>query len=255
MKKPTLCCCFTWILFIELNFTVVFLLISKTLDNLFASRVGGWGILRNGGGGGDPSNGGRIILKWGWMPLYRLCFNSTKRIYCYIHVLISYRMPHQLLCRLPKCVVINFFSYYKPRVPFLSYLCNSVVIVRNELFNAFSMLMFWQFSLIDVNGFTNLSFHYSFNFYLEVLVELLVWFIFSFSVLVKSISIFIKSSFFFIFGSTLSFDGEQLTSIVDTTELVVKILSIFTEISDNHNKLSLYYGFCVFWLEIFWVRK
>ena len=31
-KKPTLCCCFTWILFIELNFTVAFLLIRKTWD-------------------------------------------------------------------------------------------------------------------------------------------------------------------------------------------------------------------------------
>ena len=30
MKKPTLCCCFTWIVFIELNFTVAFLLIRKT---------------------------------------------------------------------------------------------------------------------------------------------------------------------------------------------------------------------------------
>ena len=29
MKKPTLCCCFTWIVFIELNFTVAFLLIRK----------------------------------------------------------------------------------------------------------------------------------------------------------------------------------------------------------------------------------
>ena len=28
-KKPTLCCCFTWIVFIELNFTVAFLLIRK----------------------------------------------------------------------------------------------------------------------------------------------------------------------------------------------------------------------------------
>ena len=26
MKKPTLCCCFTWIVFIELNFIVAFLL-------------------------------------------------------------------------------------------------------------------------------------------------------------------------------------------------------------------------------------
>ena len=28
MKKPTLCRCFTWIVFIELNFTVTFLLIT-----------------------------------------------------------------------------------------------------------------------------------------------------------------------------------------------------------------------------------
>ena len=32
MKKPTLCCCFTWIAFIELNFTVPFLLKRKTWD-------------------------------------------------------------------------------------------------------------------------------------------------------------------------------------------------------------------------------
>ena len=33
MKKPTLCCCFTWIVFIKLNFTVAFLLIRKTWDD------------------------------------------------------------------------------------------------------------------------------------------------------------------------------------------------------------------------------
>ena len=55
MKKPTLCCCFTWIVFIELNFTVAFLLIRKTWDGRFAGKVWGWGILRN---GGDPSNRG-----------------------------------------------------------------------------------------------------------------------------------------------------------------------------------------------------
>ena len=44
MKKPVLCSCF-----IELNFTVIFLLIRKTWDNGFASKVGGWEILRNGG--------------------------------------------------------------------------------------------------------------------------------------------------------------------------------------------------------------
>ena len=49
MKKPTLRCCFTWTVFIELNCTVVFLLIRKCWDDQFASKVGGWGILRNRG--------------------------------------------------------------------------------------------------------------------------------------------------------------------------------------------------------------
>ena len=55
MKKPTLCCCFTWIVFIELNFTVSFLLIRKTWDDRLASKVGGWGW---GGGWGILTNGG-----------------------------------------------------------------------------------------------------------------------------------------------------------------------------------------------------
>ena len=40
-KKPT------WIVFIELNFTVGLLLIRKTSDDRFAGKVGVWGILRN----------------------------------------------------------------------------------------------------------------------------------------------------------------------------------------------------------------
>ena len=48
MKKPTLNCCFIWIVFIELNFTVVFLLIRKTWDDGFAGELGGCGILRGG---------------------------------------------------------------------------------------------------------------------------------------------------------------------------------------------------------------
>ena len=55
MKKPTLCYCFTWIVFIKLNFTVAFLLIRKCWDDGFFVKVGGWRILRN--EGGDPSNG------------------------------------------------------------------------------------------------------------------------------------------------------------------------------------------------------
>ena len=55
MKKTMFCCCFRWIVFIELNFTVAFLLIRKTWNDQSASNVGGWGeILRN---EGDPSNG------------------------------------------------------------------------------------------------------------------------------------------------------------------------------------------------------
>ena len=55
MKKPICFRCFTWIVFIELNFTDPFLLIRKTWDDQLASKVGEWGILRN---GGDPSNEG-----------------------------------------------------------------------------------------------------------------------------------------------------------------------------------------------------
>ena len=44
MKKPTLCCYFTWIVFIELYFTVAFLLIRKTWEDQFAGKVGGRGV-------------------------------------------------------------------------------------------------------------------------------------------------------------------------------------------------------------------
>ena len=49
MKKPICFRCFTWIVFIELNFTDPFLLIRKTWDDQLASEVGEWGILRDGG--------------------------------------------------------------------------------------------------------------------------------------------------------------------------------------------------------------
>ena len=38
--KPMLCCCFPWIAFIKLNFTVAFLLIRKTWDEEFAGKAG-----------------------------------------------------------------------------------------------------------------------------------------------------------------------------------------------------------------------
>ena len=44
-----------------INFTAAFPLIRKTWDDGFAGKVGGWGILRN---GGDPSNGGVDALLW-----------------------------------------------------------------------------------------------------------------------------------------------------------------------------------------------
>ena len=40
MNNPVLCC-FIWIVFIKLNFTVPFLLIRKTLDAQFADKVRG----------------------------------------------------------------------------------------------------------------------------------------------------------------------------------------------------------------------
>ena len=39
MKKQTLCRCFTWIVFIKLNFTVAFLLIKKTWDGRFIGNI------------------------------------------------------------------------------------------------------------------------------------------------------------------------------------------------------------------------
>ena len=78
MKKPTLCCCFTWIVFIELNFTVAFLLIRKTWDDRFAGKEGGMVNFKK---WEDPSNGGMILKLGGlWLiPLYGLLY--------YLHIL------------------------------------------------------------------------------------------------------------------------------------------------------------------------
>ena len=78
MKRPSLYCCFTWIVFIELNFTVVFQLIRKTWDVWFVGGVGEWEILRNeervgGGGGGEVLVIGDDIEMGGLIPLYRPC--------------------------------------------------------------------------------------------------------------------------------------------------------------------------------------
>ena len=69
-EKGNLCCCFTWIVLTELNFTVAFLLIRKTWDDKFAGKVWGWWILRN----GEILVMGRVILKWGGVdtPLWTM---------------------------------------------------------------------------------------------------------------------------------------------------------------------------------------
>ena len=51
MKKATLCCCCIWIVFIEINFTVAFLLIGKTWDDGFASKGCGMEDFKKWGGG------------------------------------------------------------------------------------------------------------------------------------------------------------------------------------------------------------
>ena len=52
MKEPRFCCCFRWIVFIEINFTVAFQLVMKTWDSRFVGYRGWWGIWRNGVGVG-----------------------------------------------------------------------------------------------------------------------------------------------------------------------------------------------------------
>ena len=57
----------------KVNFTVTFLLIKKTWDGWFAGKVGGWEILRNGGGGrgGGEGRGG------GWYPFTDYGINTA----------------------------------------------------------------------------------------------------------------------------------------------------------------------------------
>ena len=72
MKNPMLCCCFTWIVFIESNFAVAFLSIRKAWDDQFAGKMGGgWGILKN---GGILIMGGNFEMGGGLVPLYGLFY-------------------------------------------------------------------------------------------------------------------------------------------------------------------------------------
>ena len=63
MKKATLCC-FTWIVFIEIHFTVAFLLIRKTWDDRFAGKVGRMGDFKKWGGGMILKSGGSDTPLW-----------------------------------------------------------------------------------------------------------------------------------------------------------------------------------------------
>ena len=63
MKKPMSSCCFRWILFIELNFTVTFLLIRKTWDEQFASKVWRMGDFKKWGRGMIFERGGDTPLQ------------------------------------------------------------------------------------------------------------------------------------------------------------------------------------------------
>ena len=92
MKKPTLCCCFTWIVFIELNFTVAFLLIRKTWDDQFDGKIGRLGILRNGGilVMGDDFEMWGLIPNYGiyikyWLNLTKLRKLSKPIFYQYLN--------------------------------------------------------------------------------------------------------------------------------------------------------------------------
>ena len=103
MKKPMLCCCFTWIVFIEINFTVAFLLMRKTCDYQFAGKVGGWGILRN--GGGILVTGG-MILKWGyWYP----------SVFCLFTLPPSKNQKNQNFENMEKLLEISSLYIYIPK--------------------------------------------------------------------------------------------------------------------------------------------
>ena len=87
ISKPTLCFCLTWIVFIELNFTVAFLLIRTSWDGRFVSKVGNGGfqeiegILVIVGGGVDT-------LLQTMIMLCASCCTSTKTVSTLRFVLI-----------------------------------------------------------------------------------------------------------------------------------------------------------------------
>ena len=71
-EKANITLVFTWIVFIELNFTVAFLLIRKTWDGRLVGSVGGWG---------DPSNGVDHFEMGDLIPFYGLFSQGFKLVY------------------------------------------------------------------------------------------------------------------------------------------------------------------------------
>ena len=146
--KSQCCCCFTWIVFIEINFTVAFLLMRKTCDYQFASKVGGWGILRN--GGGILVTGG-MILKWGyWSPLFFASLPSpplkTKKIrilkiwkncWRYHHFTYIYQKLHEVWGTVPEIktetdkifVILGHFPPWKSKF-WMKKACRDVIILH-----------------------------------------------------------------------------------------------------------------------------
>ena len=76
MKKPALCCCFTWIVFIEFNFTVPLLLIRKTWNNRFVDEVG---VKHFKKWTGNPSHRGMILKCGSYTPLRIMLKNIPLR--------------------------------------------------------------------------------------------------------------------------------------------------------------------------------
>ena len=94
MKKATFCC-FTWIIDIELNFTVAFLLIRKTWDGRFAGKVRGMGDFKK---WAEPSHGGDGLERGGW-DLFTDYGSSCPEVFCKKVTLKSFpKIPYGNTC-------------------------------------------------------------------------------------------------------------------------------------------------------------
>ena len=74
-------------------------------------------------------------------------FNYTKKMYCYIHVLFSHRMPLQLLCKLAKCIIFYFFSILKLQFHFC-HIC-VILLLLSEIYCVYVVFMFMLTNLTE----------------------------------------------------------------------------------------------------------